>query len=204
MSQWYYGKDGQQQGPVDAETIKGLLASGQLSPGDLAWKEGMANWAAISTIGELAGEMGVSAQPSAASVAPAAPANPYGQNQPYGQAGGYQQPGAYQGPVAYQANMGDPSLQGKATTAMVLGILSIVTSCFVCGPIGIGLGIPAMIMGGKAMAAPNQGQAKAGKTCGIIGLIIGILTTVLSIIYIIGMIAAGASGAAGAGGGFGD
>jgi hypothetical protein len=200
MSQWYYGKDGQQQGPVDAETIKGLLASGQLGPNDLAWKEGMANWAAINTISELAGDVGAASQHPAA---PAAPANPYGQSQQYGQPGGYQQPGAYQGPVAYQPNMGDPSLQGKATTAMILGILSIVTSCFVCGPIGIGLGIPAMIMGGKAMAAPNQGQAKAGKTCGIIGLIIGILTTVLSIIYIIGMIAAGASGAAGAGGGFG-
>jgi hypothetical protein len=42
--EWYYTKQGQQQGPVSAGQLKQLAASGGLMPTDLVWKEGMANW----------------------------------------------------------------------------------------------------------------------------------------------------------------
>jgi len=51
--QWYYVKNGQRQGPVSTDQIKQLLASGQLQPSDLAWKEGMSQWVAAGTITEL-------------------------------------------------------------------------------------------------------------------------------------------------------
>ena len=42
MADWLYNKDGQQFGPVSAEDLKRLAAAGELRPGDLVWKEGMA------------------------------------------------------------------------------------------------------------------------------------------------------------------
>ena len=51
--QWYYVKNGQRQGPVSTDQIKQLLASGQLQPSDLAWKEGMSQWVAAQAVGEF-------------------------------------------------------------------------------------------------------------------------------------------------------
>lgn len=45
MSEWYYSKNNQQQGPVSEEQLKLLAASGQLQPSNLVWKEGMSQWA---------------------------------------------------------------------------------------------------------------------------------------------------------------
>ena len=47
MSQveWYYARDNQQAGPVSAVELKQLAAAGDLSPDDLVWREGMAEWA---------------------------------------------------------------------------------------------------------------------------------------------------------------
>src|SRR6266540_2956272 len=42
--QWYYAQRGQQLGPVPTEVLTAMAAEGQLHPGDLVWKEGMANW----------------------------------------------------------------------------------------------------------------------------------------------------------------
>ena len=42
--QWYYSKNDGQQGPVSAEQLKQLAASGDLQPTDLVWKEGMSQW----------------------------------------------------------------------------------------------------------------------------------------------------------------
>ncbi len=51
---WYYAHENQQRGPVSLDEIRVLLASGQLAPTDLMWREGMANWAEARTIPELA------------------------------------------------------------------------------------------------------------------------------------------------------
>ncbi len=48
--QWYYSKNNKQQGPVSAEQLKQLAASGQLQPSDLVWKEGMGQWVEASRI----------------------------------------------------------------------------------------------------------------------------------------------------------
>ncbi|NTW32238.1 MAG: DUF4190 domain-containing protein [Bacteroidetes bacterium] len=74
---------------------------------------------------------------------------------------------------------------------LVLGILSIV---FCCG-VGIILGIIALVMAGKAnaiyMANPNYftlssyKNMKAGKTCAIIGTILGGLSIIYWIVYVV-------------------
>ena len=42
---WYYAKQGQRLGPISSQNLKQLAASGQISPTDLIWRKGMANWA---------------------------------------------------------------------------------------------------------------------------------------------------------------
>lgn len=56
MSQeWYYSVDGDRQGPVGAADLKKLADAGTLKPGDLVWKDGMADWAQAKSIKGLFG-----------------------------------------------------------------------------------------------------------------------------------------------------
>lgn len=101
-------------------------------------------------------------------VAPPAGYNPYAQPG-YGSAG-FNQP---------------PASTGKATAALVLGIAAIVVCVFV--PIlgallGIALGIAAIVMGGSYIKVNGPfGRAKAGRICGIVGLVLSILSLLLTI-----------------------
>ena len=47
---WFFAIQGTQYGPVNEEDLRQKASSGALSPGDLVWKAGMANWVAASTI----------------------------------------------------------------------------------------------------------------------------------------------------------
>jgi hypothetical protein len=51
---WHYVQNGKSQGPVPEEQLRALIASGSLCPTDLVWHDGMANWAAIQVLPELA------------------------------------------------------------------------------------------------------------------------------------------------------
>ena len=48
--QWFFSNAGQQRGPVSAEQLKQLAGEGRLLPGDLVWKDGMAQWAEAKNI----------------------------------------------------------------------------------------------------------------------------------------------------------
>jgi uncharacterized RDD family membrane protein YckC len=84
MSQWYYARAGQQLGPVSAEALQGLARSGELSPTELVWSEGMPAWAEAKSIDGL--------------FAPEAPAPPQAAAQPGGYGVGQYAPTA-QGPT---------------------------------------------------------------------------------------------------------
>jgi uncharacterized RDD family membrane protein YckC len=49
-SQWHVGRGGQTSGPYSSDQLRDLVAKGELSPGDLVWKEGMAEWVDCSTV----------------------------------------------------------------------------------------------------------------------------------------------------------
>lgn len=54
---WYYAKNGQQNGPVETETLAQLYQSGQIAASDLVWNDTLADWAPIGTLQEFsAGE----------------------------------------------------------------------------------------------------------------------------------------------------
>lgn len=66
---YHVARNGQQLGSLSVSDIQDKLAAGELSGGDLAWAEGMAQWQPISSIAELSG--------GRAPGASAAPVNPY-------------------------------------------------------------------------------------------------------------------------------
>ena len=178
MDQWYYGKDGQQQGPVDLETIRSLMSTGQLASGDLVWKEGMANWTAISQIPELT------------------PQNTQQNYSQGGQTGGYQQGGYQQGrqqggyvPGCQGTSLpGDPTKNGMAVTSMILGIVSLFPWCVCYGVISFGCGIAAIILSRSGAKSQQPGMAKAGLICGILGILLGVVGLILGVLVAIGTI----------------
>lgn len=50
---WFYAQHNQQHGPVTLEALVNMLQQGHLQPGDLVWREGMANWQPAGSVPEL-------------------------------------------------------------------------------------------------------------------------------------------------------
>lgn len=55
MALWYYGDNGQQNGPYDDEVIRQAISAGQLTPNTMVWREGMVGWLPLSQVPELSG-----------------------------------------------------------------------------------------------------------------------------------------------------
>src|SRR5436190_17148994 len=51
--EWYYGREGQQRGPVNEMALRELAATGQLAPSDLVWCAGMTQWAPAQSVPNL-------------------------------------------------------------------------------------------------------------------------------------------------------
>ena len=120
-------------------------------------------------------------QPTAAPTQPFDPAQQPAQPVP----GPAQAPyGAYPPPPApgYPA----PS-NGKATGALICGILAIVFSFIPI--VGIVLGIVAIVLASKAVKfAGKSGKTTGGKVCGIIGIVFSILWAIFSFVLTMGII----------------
>jgi len=54
--QWYYSKNGVQLGPVGMAELRAKLATGEVSPAELVWRDGMADWVPASQVPELMGQ----------------------------------------------------------------------------------------------------------------------------------------------------
>lgn len=88
--------------------------------------------------------------------------------QPMAAPAGYQQPSGVAVPV---------SVKSGGTAALVCGILAAALGFFM--PIaGLVLGIVAVVQAGKW---PGSGKAKAGKICGIVGIVLAALSFVSGI-----------------------
>lgn len=55
MSEWYIARNGASTGPFSMDELKAKVASRQFVPQDMVFRQGMAGWAAASSVGELAG-----------------------------------------------------------------------------------------------------------------------------------------------------
>ncbi len=75
MSSWHYTKDGQAVGPIPFESLRQLVASGELPDGTLVWTQGMPNWLPPSEVPGLSNpNTPISAESDAA---PPTSENPY-------------------------------------------------------------------------------------------------------------------------------
>jgi len=137
MAEWYYGKEGQQYGPIEEAALRDRIAAGEVSKSDLIWTDGMVEWTPLGKVSQFS-----IPAPQAGSSEPAEnyvtndPASPY-------------VPSAGD-PVASVVGGGvqlSPPTSGLAIASLVCGIMSLFF-CF-CG--GMLLGIPAVICGHMAL-----------------------------------------------------
>lgn len=172
---WFYAKNGAQEGPISTEALRAKIDSGEVAPTDLAWREGLADWMPVSKIPDFTRQDllqptdGFEASPSApASVSPSSP---------------YVAPVQPVSPVSYQAPVqpiqGGGS-SGLAITSMVLGILGFL-GCCIPHISGI-LVLLAIIFGHIAISKNNADPARfGGKGMARTGLVMGYLGLLLTI-----------------------
>ena len=196
MIEWFYGKEGQQFGPIDEVTLSARIAAGEIGPQDLVWNEGMDSWKPLQEIRHLApsgnhpqsqDSEGLTPELSQSSYAPPAeikapalddsfvdevPQSPY--SPPVEGVEG----------ASYTPGPSLPVTNGLAIASMICGILSLVFFCF-CG--GLFLGIPAVICGHLSLNQLNAlGNSQQGRGMAIAGLICGYLGIAFFIIMMLG------------------
>lgn len=53
MTSWYYGSQGQQNGPIPESELRRLLANGTITQQTLVWRNGLTEWQPVAEIAEL-------------------------------------------------------------------------------------------------------------------------------------------------------
>jgi hypothetical protein len=171
--EWYYAKDNQPQGPVPLQAMLDMARGGQLHPGQLVWRAGMANWQPAGTISELFPTAPVGPPPytppfggpGAPPTAPAMPGQPFPAGPiPYGQPPGY-----------YPAAPRQPYPPGAVPNYLVQSIL---LTLLCCPPIGIVSIVYAAQVNDKLMRGDYAGavdSSRKAKTWCLWGFGLGLL-----------------------------
>lgn len=168
--QWYYSKNGTQLGPVAQGELISKLASGEVSPADLVWKDGMGDWIPASQVAEL---RTTSAAAPVSTIPAESPATPYS---------------------APASPYSPPVASGEVITNWLWqSIVVAVLCCPVCGIPGI---VYAAKVDGLKVAGDIEG-AKAAAAKAKMWTLIGFgVSAAFWIIYIVGMIVVGVGAAA--------
>lgn len=196
MIEWFYGKGGQQFGPIDEVTLSARIATGEIGPQDLVWNEGMDSWKPLQEIRHLApsgnhpqsqDSEGLTPELSQSSYAPPAeikaPAldDSFVDEVPQSP---YSPPVEGDEGASYTPGPSLPVTNGLAIASMICGILSLILFCF-CG--GLFLGIPAVICGHLSLNQLNApGNCQQGRRMAIAGLVCGYLGIAFLIIMMLG------------------
>jgi hypothetical protein len=162
---WFYAKNGSQQGPLSTDEIKSRIAMGEIGPSDLAWCEGMADWLPVGQIPQLKIEAPVRDEvPPPVSVSPSL--SPYQSPST---------PATSAGPA--QVLPGQKPSQGLAVGSMVCGILAFIGCCawYLAGPLALVAIVLGHIAISKIKSNPSanggQGMARTGLILGYLGMI---------------------------------
>ena len=185
MIEWFYGKGGQQFGPIDEVTLSARIAAGEIGPQDLVWNEGMDSWKPLQEIRHLAPSGNHPQSQDSEGLIPELSQSPYSppvevEASALDDASVDEVPQSpYLPPVegdegaSYTPGPSLPVTNGLAIASMICGILSLVFFCF-CG--GLFLGIPAVICGHLSLNQLNApGNSQQGRGMAIAGLICGYL-----------------------------
>lgn len=177
---WYYATNGVQHGPVPLETLRDKISMGEVAPTDLAWREGLADWAPVSTIEDLKPRV------------PEAPAAPESAAQPEP----YRPPVTTSAPVPVTpaapvapSMPSAPVSTGMAVASMICGIISLIACCMwpVSGPLAIVAIVLGHIALSRCKADPSRfggkGMAGAGLGTGYLGLIASVIMGIFGIMW---------------------
>ncbi len=161
--EWYYGKHGKQEGPVDLARLQEMLRTGQLAPNDLVWRQGMTEWAPASSVPELS-------QPQ-----PAPPAAP-GAGPPAPETGA----GGSYGPASRAA-----ATQAQHEHVPNYLVPAILVTILCCWPFGI----PAIVFAAKVDGLVARGQIaeahEASQKAKMWSTIAGVSGFVIVVLYVI-------------------
>jgi hypothetical protein len=74
MSNWYFCKNGKQEGPITLDELKGMIASGDLADTLPVWKIGTSSWIKICKQPELISSIPIPPPlPTSAAIGPSRP-----------------------------------------------------------------------------------------------------------------------------------
>ncbi len=173
MSDWFYGKSGQQLGPVSEQSLRELVASGGLAAADLVWRQGMPSWVPAASVPGL--------MPAAPAYSAAAP--PPIPAMPLGYAGTY---GGYPPPANSAPD--DPAMRwlmpvGRSGWAIAAGYLGLFSFIILPAPISLIVSI-------IAIRDLKRDKTKRGMPRAIFGLVMGILGTLILLTGLVVSVAA--------------
>jgi hypothetical protein len=169
---WFYAKNGSQQGPLSTDEIKSRIAMGEIGSDDLAWSEGMSDWMPIQQIPQLKIEAPASKE---------APPPVMGAPSQFPSPTPYQTPASPASPA--QMIPGQAPSQGMAIASMVCGIVGLILCC--TGYFSAAIAITAVALGHVAISRNKQNPvANGGKGMARAGLILGYLGLLFSILMI--------------------
>lgn len=185
MSTYFISPDGQtQEGPLSIEQLRARFAQGQLAPGTLAWREGLANWSPIADIPELRELMPAAAQTSVAqttvaqvTVTQVTAAQVLAQPAPEpAQPFKTFAPPQHPGPIINPIHQGQTD--GLSIASLILGCISIVASC--THVFSLPFSITGLVLG--CMSKTKTGVRTAGIITSSIGMGIGVIWLIVIIL----------------------
>ena len=165
-SAWFFARAGQRQGPVDIGALRQLLASGQVTAGDLVWREGMAEWMAAGRLAELWPGGVVPAGP------PPMPGDPIGYYAPAPASGGAAND------MGQDAGMRLLLPVGRSLWAIAAGYLGLFSVLLIPAPIALAISIIAIVDIRKHPDRHGMGRA-------VFGLVMGLVFTVLLLVMVV-------------------
>jgi hypothetical protein len=178
MSQWYYAKDGNQNGPYGSDDMLLAIKTGEIAAQDLVWKDGMPDWKKVKDVPELAAAMRPTQKPTAAAPAPVAqPTHPQPATQPTYQPQGqplqYQQAYSPSGQLMFTPRAMEMLRQTKPWVRF-LAIMGFIITGFVvlAALVMLILGLGGMASGGRG------GGAAAG-----VGVLMALLYVLVAALY---------------------
>lgn len=194
---WFYEKNGRQEGPVSEEQLRAQIGSNELSPTNLVWREGMDGWKPAGELAELNPAAG-STGPNLSSPSPAPEASSGSTVDPSSTdpapplAHGESQPSPYAAPAQSHSQneplqsyvVPPPPTSGLAIASMICGIVSI----FLCLFWALA-GIPAVVLGHMAFSNfRNATGPVEGRGMAIAGLVLGYVALALQALFLLSLV----------------
>jgi hypothetical protein len=150
--QIHIARNGQKMGPFPLEEVNRQLAAGTLSLTDLAWYEGAAGWAALSTVPGVSAGVAAAPAPAAASVSsPAMTASP-------------------SGPVVHAASAPVAKTELLAILSLIFSVVGLFGFC--CG-LFVVMAIAGVVCGHLAISKIKKNPELQGHGLAVAGVIVG-------------------------------